>query len=106
MISAAKVLELHQETVHSWHHQPIANLYEGPWKLVVTHRQAKPGTFGNEKVELYHLAHDLAEQNDLIDVHPQRAAAMLAQLKAWYADTQDSATPQPGGWLGARSRKK
>ena len=29
---------------------------DGPWKLVALHPKAKPGTFENEKVELYHLA--------------------------------------------------
>jgi arylsulfatase A-like enzyme len=71
---------------------------EGPWKLVVTHPKAKPGTFSNEKVELYRLDRDLSEQQDLAAERPEKAAELLAQLKAWYADTQTTATPQEGGW--------
>ena len=72
---------------------------QGPWKLVVLHPKAKPGTFENERVELYRLDNDLAERNNLAARHPERTASMLAQLKAWFAQTQKNATPQPGGWL-------
>lgn len=72
---------------------------DGPWKLVVNHPKAKPGTFDNEKIELYNLKNDHAESINLVAKHPERAEKMLNQLKAWYADTQQTATPQPGGWL-------
>ncbi|MEX2577794.1 MAG: sulfatase-like hydrolase/transferase [Verrucomicrobiales bacterium] len=72
---------------------------EEDWKLVVTHPKAAPGTFENETTALYHLADDPSEETDLSDEHPERTAAMLAELEAWYADTQETATPQPGGWL-------
>ncbi len=71
---------------------------EGPWKLVVNHPKAKAGTFENEKVELYRLDRDPGEQNDLAEKHPDRTATLLARLKAWYGDTQATATPQVGGW--------
>lgn len=71
---------------------------EGGWKIVVQHPKAEPGSFDNETVELYRLDQDGAEQTDLKSQEPQRAAAMLNQLKRWYADTQRSATAQPGGW--------
>ena len=72
---------------------------DGPWKLVVNHPKAKPGTFDNERVELYRLDRDPRETNDIAKSKPERAQAMLARLKAWYADTQRTATSQPGGWL-------
>lgn len=72
---------------------------EGPWKLVVMHPEAKNGTFENERVELYRLDLDQGEQDDLAAKHPDRAADMLKRLKAWFADTQATATAQPGGWL-------
>ncbi len=72
---------------------------DGPWKLVVLHPKAKPGTFENEKVELYHLRRDPSETTDLAATYPDRAATMLASLKQWYAETQKDATPQVGGWL-------
>jgi len=74
-------------------------LREGPWKLIVRHPGAAPGTFENETVELYRLDRDPGEQTDLAADHPDRSVRMLAQLKQWYAETQATATPQPGGWL-------
>lgn len=74
----------------------------GPWKLVVLHPRAKPGTFENEKVELYRLDQDPSEKNDLARQEPKQAAAMLKQLKDWYQETQATATPQPGGWLSIK----
>jgi arylsulfatase A-like enzyme len=71
---------------------------DGPWKLVVQHPKAREGSFENEQVELYRLDQDPSEKADLAAEHPDRAAAMLKKLKAWYADTQRTATPQLGGW--------
>jgi arylsulfatase A len=71
---------------------------DGPWKLVVQHPNAPPGRFENEQVELYRLDQDPSEKTDLAGEQPDRAAAMLKGLKAWYADTQKNATPQVGGW--------
>ncbi len=74
-------------------------LRDGPWKLVVQHPKAKPGTFANEQVELFRLDKDISENINLAAEEPKRAADMLKQIKAWYADTQKTATPQPGGWI-------
>ncbi len=71
---------------------------EGPWKLVVNHPKAEPGSFENERVELYRLDSDPSEAVDLAASQPERAEKMLARLKAWYAETLSTATPQPGGW--------
>jgi arylsulfatase A len=71
---------------------------EGPWKLVVQHPKAKPGSFENETVELYRLDRDPAEQTNLMTDEPDRAEDMLKKLKDWYADTQRTAAAQPGGW--------
>ncbi len=72
---------------------------DGDWKLVVQHPKAKPGSFGNEKVELYNLKSDPLEEKDLAITEPGRTSSLLKSLKEWYAETQDTATPQPGGWL-------
>ncbi|MCB1062852.1 MAG: sulfatase-like hydrolase/transferase [Verrucomicrobiae bacterium] len=71
---------------------------EGPWKLVVNHFKAKPGTFDNESVELYRLDRDPSEEKNLFAEESETAKEMLVRLKAWYADTQATATPQLGGW--------
>ncbi|MCD0458051.1 sulfatase-like hydrolase/transferase [Roseiconus lacunae] len=70
----------------------------GPWKLVVQHPKADPGTFENEHAELYHLGNDPAEEIDVAKREPERTKRMLEELKTWYAETQQSATEQPGGW--------
>jgi len=72
---------------------------DGPWKLVVLHPGAKAGTYENEKVELYRLDRDIAEENDLATSEPEQSAKMLRQLKDWLADTRRTSTPQPGGWV-------
>ncbi len=71
---------------------------DGPWKLVVRHPKASPGSFENEQVELYRLNQDPSEKTDLAAEYPDRVAIMLARLRAWYTDTQRNATSQPGGW--------
>ena len=74
---------------------------DGRWKLVVLHPKATPGTFDNPKIEMYQLDKDPSEKHDIAEEHQKRAARMYSQLKAWYNETQTSATPQEGGWLAA-----
>ncbi len=71
---------------------------DGKWKLVVQHPKAKPGSFENEKVELYDLASDPEEKVDLSERETERAAKMLARLKEWFTETSASSPLQPGGW--------
>jgi arylsulfatase A-like enzyme len=71
---------------------------EGGWKLVVLHPKATPGSFENERVELYDLSRDPSETRDLSVIETVRTNEMLKQLKAWYAEMQRGATPQVGGW--------
>jgi arylsulfatase A-like enzyme len=54
---------------------------DGDWKL---HRR------GEDKYELYNLAKDPAEQNDVIDDHPDRAAQMQKALRQWQQSVTDS----------------
>ncbi len=72
---------------------------DGPWKLNVFHPKSTPGTFENPTIELYRLDEDPSETKDLSSRFPDQAAAMRKQLESWYADTQATATAQPGGWL-------
>ena len=74
-------------------------LRQGPWKIVVLHPKASPGTFENSRTELYHLDEDPGETINLAAKHPERTSSMLQQLSAWYTETQATATKQPGGWL-------
>jgi arylsulfatase A len=79
-------------------------LRDGPWKLVVQHPKAKPGTFDNEAIELFNLANDESEKTNVAAGQTERAASMLNRIKEWYADTQATASPQPGGWLKAAAK--
>ncbi len=72
---------------------------EGRWKLTVHHPKAAPGTFQNPKVELFDLSQDPMETNDVSAAHAAKTTEMQQKLSAWYAETQETATPQPGGWL-------
>tara|TARA_Y100001934_G_scaffold279951_1_gene385240 strand:+ start:12231 stop:13646 length:1416 start_codon:yes stop_codon:yes gene_type:complete len=79
---------------------------DGSWKLIVQHHKAKPGTFQNEKFELYNLSSDPGEKSNLSAKHPQQVKRMSRQLKDWFAQTQRTATKQPDGWLAAASKSK
>ncbi|MFT5467019.1 MAG: arylsulfatase A [Verrucomicrobiales bacterium] len=72
---------------------------KGPWKLVISHPKAKPGTFENESIELFNLESDPSEKNNVAKPNSELAAELAGQLKAWYAEVANDATPQEGGWL-------
>ena len=75
---------------------------DGVWKLVVQHPKANPGTFDNGVAQLFKLDSDPSEKTDLAFRESKRAVKMSKQLKAWYAETQMTATKQPGGWLAKK----
>lgn len=57
-----------------WEHEGNRAVREGDWKLVSKH----PGGW-----ELYNIAADRSEQNNLADKHPDRVSAMSAQWQTW-----------------------
>lgn len=71
---------------------------KGAWKLVVQHPQSDPGTFQNERVELYHLQKDASEETNVADQHRDVTDSMLRSLKLWYEDAISDSPEQPGGW--------
>ncbi len=71
---------------------------DGHWKLVVHHPKAAPGSFDNERIELFDLSNDPSEKSDVASRHPRRAAELAGQLKSWYTEVTETATKQPGGW--------
>ncbi|MCC9600175.1 sulfatase-like hydrolase/transferase [Stieleria sp. JC731] len=71
---------------------------DGKWKLVVQHPKAKPGSFENERFELYNLANDPQEAINVADNHQTETTRLAGDLKDWYAEMQATATPQKGGW--------
>lgn len=72
---------------------------KGHWKVVISHPKAKPGTFENEQIELFHLETDRSEKFDVSRINPRIAGELADELKAWYGEVTRQATPQEGGWL-------
>jgi len=63
-----------------------AAIRKGNWKLV--------HYYEDDRVELYNLADDPAEQHDLADANPGKAKELRAQLDAWRKET-DANAPVP-----------
>src|SRR5205823_9740252 len=59
----------------AWEHEGNAAVRAGDWKIV---RRGPQGAW-----ELYNLAHDRTELNNLADQQPQRVQAMAAQWQSW-----------------------
>jgi arylsulfatase A-like enzyme len=69
-----------------WRTSPVSVIRSGPWKLLKFYE-------GN-RVELYNLAEDLGETNDLAAERPEKRDALLSQLNEWL-DTNDAPLPKP-----------
>jgi arylsulfatase A-like enzyme len=54
---------------------PSAAIRRGAWKLVEW--------FEDQRIELFDLPGDVGEENDLFRLHPDRADALQAELRAW-----------------------
>lgn len=58
-------------------------LREGKWKMVVLNAKSEK----KEKIELYNLADDLGETNNLADVDPERTKAMYERMKSLHTES-------------------
>ena len=54
---------------------PASVIHQGDWKLVQS--------LEDEQVELYDLKHDVGENNDVSEAHPEIKNRLLAELKNW-----------------------
>ncbi len=78
--------ELAKQRAIVWHHphyhgsgnKPSAAIRVGDWKLLHFYEQ--------DRVELYNLSNDIAEQVNLEQLEPKRRAHLLALLDEWYRD--------------------
>ncbi|MBN2292268.1 MAG: sulfatase-like hydrolase/transferase, partial [Pirellulales bacterium] len=69
-----------------WHYPHYGNqggfpggaIRMGDWKLLER--------FEDGRVQLYNLAEDIGEKNDLVQKHPRRVSAMREKLHAWYKE--------------------
>ena len=63
-------------------------LHDGPWKLVLVNGLPDQADLnkpkGKPSVELFDLAHDPSEKNNVVKKEPERAAAMLKDLRKHY----------------------
>jgi len=71
---------------HIVEHANALSLIAGEWKVIQPHAGQKRNLTGNElgndpQPQLFNLANDLAEQNNLAAQHPDRVKEMLALLE-------------------------
>jgi len=79
LLPAMRGKDLKQRAI-GFDHQAAHALRDGDWKIVWSKRMPDP-----LKWELYNLAEDRCETNDLALHYPQRVAAMEARWKKWAA---------------------
>jgi arylsulfatase A len=65
---------------HYHHATPASAMRQGDWKLIEW--------FEDGSLELYHLASDVGERNNVAGREPERVKTMHAALKAWRKDVQ------------------
>ena len=70
----------------SWRTTPVGVVRQGNWKL---HEYFEDG-----RLELYDLSDDIGEEHNLAPSQPDRAARMLAQMRAW-RELVDAPMPTP-----------
>ncbi len=63
-----------------WRGTPSSAIRKGDWKLIYY--------FEDQSVKLFNLVQDLGEENDMAQTNPEKAAELLAELKAWQKETK------------------
>lgn len=77
--------ELKRDAIY-WHYphyhtegaKPYSAIRKGNWKAIEV--------FEEDKVELYNLADDIGESNNLADKHPEKLKELMADLNKWRKD--------------------
>jgi arylsulfatase A-like enzyme len=72
--------------------RPVSLIRKGDWKLHLYHEEwlldgGRDALATNGAVELYDLARDIGERNDLANAHPEKRDELLADLLAWIEAT-------------------
>lgn len=85
-----------------WRTTPCSVIRQGDYKLIEF--------FEDSRTELYNLKLDMGEQQDLAKKEPEKAAALLAELKAWQKKTEavipDKPNPDFNPKAPVKKRKK
>jgi arylsulfatase A-like enzyme len=73
--------------------RPVSVIHKGEWKLHLFHEEwqldgGRDKLASNHAVELYHLAEDLGERNNLANTHPAKRDELLDDLLAWCESTK------------------
>lgn len=103
----AAIYSHHPEYVVAFAKTPCSMIRKGDYKLIhyfgdyldPTGCEPKAGTLSGRFVlgtrnELFNLAEDLSEQHDLADRMPEKVAELMADLRAWWKET-DAQFPRP-----------
>ncbi len=81
-----RALYWHYPHYHGSTWTPGASIREGDWKLIEFYEY--------DEIELYNLAKDPGEQNDLSESHPAKTAQLREKLHAWQKE-MNAKMPQP-----------
>jgi arylsulfatase A-like enzyme len=90
--------------------RPVSLINKGQWKLHLYHEEwyldgGRDKIPGNHSVELYDLATDLGERNDLASSNSEKRDELLDDLLAWIKATQAPMASQPATTDGAKKSK-
>lgn len=97
-VTARSLVPVLADTRCTTHHEALFSIYkqyqrmvrQGPWKLIRYYHDEQRGE-GTECVQLFDMAHDPHEMNDLADrpEHRGRVVAMLRRLVDWQISVND-----------------
>ncbi len=75
-----KVLPVAETNVLYWRAVPASAIRRGDWKLI--------HYFEDNSVKLFNVSEDISERHDLAEQDPERAQALLEQLRKWQHETE------------------
>lgn len=73
------VLPIYGTNIMNWRAVPASTIMKGDWKLIYFYEY--------EKYELYNLANDISEENDLAESEATKAKELFNELMKWVKDT-------------------
>ena len=85
--AAARVLPIAGTGKLYWRAVPASAIRKGDWKLILYYE--------DNSVKLFNISFDIGETKDLAGANPEKAAELLAELKAWLAETRAPIPTKP-----------